>query len=577
MAKVIEAQGAAGGDPLGRWAQLGGGVEDGGNALGALDAREREQAMSAAIERNRAAAGHGATQQQRPKQVAHQRAANNARDSGAVYANTANAQAANLSPWTGSLPLVSDAELWGSGGAPSPLDWHTPTAAAGEDSERLEAVREAFLHSWDGYVEAAYGMDELQPKSAKGKNSFGGLGATVIDALDTAIIMGCERCVEKARAWIAGLSFDRQYDASTFETTIRVVGGLIAAYDLTGDKLYLDKATECADHLMPAFNTEAGIPYNQVNLRTGKGKNPSWTQRSSTLAEFGTEQLEFVALTQRTGDPKYQDAVERVVQVLRDRMPADGLYPLYMNPNTALFTSKKVSFGAMGDSFYEYLLKTWIAGGKTPAVGLYKAMWDKTMEGMIGTLFKRSSPGNLLYIAERNGNKLVDKMDHLACFVPGMLLLGSEGPNEERFLQLAKDFTHTCVEMYFRQPTGLSPELVKFREGDDFVSGAHHNLLRPETVESVFYLWRRTGDPMYREWAWRIFQAFQTNCRAKLGYAGLKDVRHTPPQQDDTMQSFWLAETLKYLYLTFSDSAVIPLDKFVLNTEAHPIRITPRA
>jgi mannosyl-oligosaccharide alpha-1,2-mannosidase len=96
-------------------------------------------------------------------------------------------------------------------------------------------------------------------------------------------------------------------------------------------------------------------------------------------------------------------------------------------------------------------------------------------------------------------------------------------------------------------------------------------------VESVFYLWRRTGDPMYREWAWRIFQAFQTNCRAKLGYAGLKDVRHTPPQQDDTMQSFWLAETLKYLYLTFSDSAVIPLDKFVLNTEAHPIRITPRA
>lgn len=98
--------------------------------------------------------------------------------------------------------------------------------------------------------------------------------------------------------------------------------------------------------------------------------------------------------------------------------------------------------------------------------------------------------------------------------------------------------------------------------------------MRPETVESLFYLWRFTGNTMYQDWGWDIFQAFEKNSRLETGYVGLTDVN--TGAKDNLMQSFFLAETLKYLYLLFSPPSVIPLDKWVFNTEAHPLKIVPR-
>jgi len=114
----------------------------------------------------------------------------------------------------------------------------------------------------------------------------------------------------------------------------------------------------------------------------------------------------------------------------------------------------------------------------------------------------------------------------------------------------------------------------EFRGGHDFVNGANHNLQRPETVETLFYLWRITKDPIYREWGWEIFQAFEKHCKVESGgYAGLHNVASPNPPKDDTQQTFFLAETLKYLYLLFCPDNVIPLDEYVFNTEAHPFRI----
>lgn len=104
--------------------------------------------------------------------------------------------------------------------------------------------------------------------------------------------------------------------------------------------------------------------------------------------------------------------------------------------------------------------------------------------------------------------------------------------------------------------------------------GTSWNIMRPETVESFMYLWRKTGDQKYRDWGWDIFQAFETQTKLPTGYTGLRDVN--TGEKDDKMQTFFLAETLKYLYLLFSPSTVIPLDEWVFNTEAHPMRITPR-
>ena len=98
--------------------------------------------------------------------------------------------------------------------------------------------------------------------------------------------------------------------------------------------------------------------------------------------------------------------------------------------------------------------------------------------------------------------------------------------------------------------------------------------LRPETVESLFFMWRLTRDETWRERGWKIFVALQQQCRTASGYAALKDVRRRR-SHEDSMPSFWMAETLKYLYLLFSEDDVLPLDQWVFNTEAHPFRVEP--
>ncbi|KAM7254215.1 hypothetical protein ACFE04_031897 [Oxalis oulophora] len=472
------------------------------------------------------------------------------------------------------------------------------------DVERRQKVKEAMIHAWTSYEKYAWGFDELQPQSKSGVNSFGGLGATLIDSLDTLYIMGLKDQFQRARDWVVNtLDFDKDYEASVFETTIRVVGGLLSTYDLSGDEVFLEKARDIADRLLPAWNTPTGIPYNIINLARGHPHNHGWTGVStlfypsscsafhpnrkgnvayaerigdSILADSASEQLEFIALSQRTGEPKYQQKVEKVILELNKTFPDNGLLPIYISPDRGPGSFGTMTFGAMGDSFYEYLLKAWIQGNQTASVKLYREMWEKSMKGLLG-LVKRSKPSSFAYICEKNGQSMSDKMDELACFAPGMLALGSfgYGPGEsEKFLKLAEELAWTCYNFYQSTPTKLAGENYFFRDGEDMNVGTSWNILRPETVESLFYLWRFTGNKTYQEWGWNIFQAFEKQSRIESGYVGLKDVHNG--MKDDMMQSFFLAETLKYLYLLFSPPSVIPLDEWVFNTEAHPLKIVTR-
>lgn len=445
------------------------------------------------------------------------------------------------------------------------------------DSQRREKVKDAMVHAWSSYEKYAWGHDELQPQSKNGVDSFGGLGATLIDSLDTLYIMGLDEQFQKAREWVANsLNFNKNYDASVFETTIRVVGGLLSTYDLSGDKIFLEKAKDIADRLLPAWDTSSGIPFNIINLQHGNPHNPGWTGGDSILADSGTEQIEFIALSQRTGDPKYQQKVENVITELNKTFPADGLLPIYINPHRGTTSYSTITFGAMGDSFYEYLLKAWIQGNKTDSVKRYREMWETSMKGLL-TLVRRSTPSSFAYICEKIGNSVTDKMDELACFAPGMLALGSSGygPDEsKKFLSLAEELAWTCYNFYQSTPTKLAGENYFFHAGQDMSVGTSWNILRPETVESLFYLWRLTGNKTYQEWGWNIFQAFEKNSRIESGYVGLKDVNSGV--KDNMMQSFFLAETLKYLYLLFSPPTVISLDEWVFNTEAHPLKIVTR-
>ncbi|OWM89041.1 hypothetical protein CDL15_Pgr023887 [Punica granatum] len=441
---------------------------------------------------------------------------------------------------------------------------------------RAAKVKDAMLHAWSSYEKFAWGFDELQPQTKDGVDTFGGLGATVVDALDTLFIMGLNEQFQRARQWVAtSLDFNKDYDASVFETTIRILGGLLSAHDLSGDKMFLEKATELADRLLPAWNTPSGINLNRVNLATGQAHNANG--KYTVLAEVGTEQLEFIALSQRTNDTKYQQKVENVIKKLQKSFPVDGLVPINIDPKTGRPSPSIITFGGGGDSFYEYLLKAWVQGNKTEAVNFYREMWETSIVKGLQSLIRRTTPSSYAYICEKDGNTLIDTMDELACFVPGMLALGSPGfaPRQaKRILSLAEELARTCYNFYQMTKTKLAGENYGFNPGKDISLNTPYNILRPETVESLFYLWRLTGNNTYREFAWNIFQAFEKHSKLKTGYVGLEDVN--TGEQDNLQQSFFLAETLKYLYLLFSPPSVIPLDQWVFNTEAHPLKIVTR-
>ncbi|MED6207566.1 Mannosyl-oligosaccharide 1 2-alpha-mannosidase mns2 [Stylosanthes scabra] len=476
----------------------------------------------------------------------------------------------------------------------------TESISADDDSisaQRREKVKDAMLHAWKSYEKYAWGMDELKPFSRIGVDSFGGLGATLVDSLDTLYIMGLHTEFQKATEWIEkSFSLRKNIEVSVFETTIRfcslvhsslvdllsfvafrILGGLLSAYDLSGEEVFLEKSKELAERILPAWDTPSGIPYNRINLEYGRPTNPKWTRGSSILADSGSEQLEFIALSQRTNDPKYQETAEKVIERFRTIFPADGLLPIYINPQTGINPTGTITFGAMGDSFYEYLLKAWIQGNKTEAVKYYREMWETSVQGL-QSMIRRSNPSSFAYISEKLGDTVYDKMDELACFVPGMLALGASGYDDteeaDKIMTLAEELARTCYNFYQSTESKLAGENYYFREGEDMVVGTSWNIQRPETIESLFYLWRLTGNNTYREWGWDIFEAFESNSRIASGYVGLKDV-HTGAQ-DDMMQSFFLAETLKYLYLLFSPPSVISLDEWVFNTEAHPLRIRTR-
>ncbi|KAI3429765.1 hypothetical protein D9Q98_010078 [Chlorella vulgaris] len=469
-------------------------------------------------------------------------------------------------------------QLYGTLASSFPQRPDPPIVELSEDelASRREAVRAAMLHSWRGYEKYAWGNDELCPVTLKGKNGFGGLGATMIDALDTLHMMGFMDEYTKAAAWVrAEMPLDTSFDASVFETIIRVVGGMLAAHDMTGDQWMVDRAQQVADRILPAYNTPTGIPLNIINLATQVAKNPTWNQRASTLSEFGTHQLEFWRLSESTGNRTYADLAEGTIRHLHKLMPDQGLMPLFISPTTGNFTVRRISFGALGDSYYEYLLKMWLLQGKQD--DMYRSMWETAMDEMIEKLVFTSKEG-LVYVAEFDRNLVKHKFDHLVCFVPGMLALGAHsgavtGAKAEAYMRLAGDLTHTCWQMYHRMPSGLSPEYVTFTPQGMKV-GAAYNMLRPEALEAMWYMWRLTHDWKYRVWAWEIFQAFETHSKAEAGYSGVKDVRAAEPVHDDTQQSFFLAETLKYLFLLFSDDSSFNMDEWVLNTEAHPLKVS---
>ncbi|KAG0047812.1 mannosyl-oligosaccharide alpha-1,2-mannosidase [Gryganskiella cystojenkinii] len=476
--------------------------------------------------------------------------------------------------------------------------------------ERKNKVKAAFLHSWNAYRRDAWGKDEYHPVSKYGTNMISkGQGFTIVDSLDTILLMGLDKEFEEARAWVRDeLDFDQNGEVNLFETTIRVLGGLLSAYDQSGkDPIFLRKAVDLADRLMGAFETTSGIPYASVHLGDKRGV-PGHERGISSTAEVATLQLEFKYLSFLTNNDKYWKAAENVILKMKDLDTLDGLVPIFINPYTGNFHGEEIRLGSRGDSYYEYLIKQYLQTGKKESV--YKDMYEHAIGGVKKHLLGRTIPHNFLFIGEINRHEpknLSPKMDHLVCFLGGTMALAStEGHSldastfprsrldrvQEEEFKMGEELTESCYEMYRQTETGLAPEIVYWVEkeeqvrgrsllqhspGSDFIINDRdgHNWLRPETVESLFYMWRLTGDDKYRHWGWNIFEAIEKYSKVSTGgYSSIHDIRRADNIRfSDKMETFFLAETLKYFYLLFGSTDVLPLDKYVFNTEAHPLPV----
>ncbi|KAL5989965.1 Mannosyl-oligosaccharide 1,2-alpha-mannosidase mns3 [Asimina triloba] len=493
-------------------------------------------------------------------------------------------------------------------------------------------VKEAFNHAWSGYRKYAMGFDELMPLSQKGTDGLGGLGATIVDALDTAMIMGMDEVVSEAGNWIERHLAERineKGSVNLFETTIRVLGGLLSAFHLSGGdpertkdwgssktfkgpkpEVYLETAKALADRLLAAFTlSPTSIPFSDVDLRRHSA-HPAPDGLSST-SEVSTLQLEFNYLSAISGVPKYGIEAMKVLEHLRTLPKVEGLVPIYISPSSGQFSGENIRLGSRGDSYYEYLIKVWLQKGtsRDDHLKYLHDMYEEAMKGVRHLLVQKSIPKGLVFVGELpyGLGSFSPKMDHLVCFLPGTLALGAtkgftkKAAMESNLLnfddlenlKLAEDLAKTCFEMYSVTSTGLAPEIAYFHTEGHSVGGLEggnrsseyihdivikpadqHNLLRPEMVESLFILHRITEDPKYREWGWQIFEAFEKYTKVDSGgYTSLDDVTVIPPHRRDKMETFFLGETLKYLYLLFGDSNILPLDKFVFNTEAHPFPV----
>ncbi|EFO27280.2 hypothetical protein LOAG_01198 [Loa loa] len=276
----------------------------------------------------------------------------------------------------------------------------------GPQNDKQKAVVEAFKHAWKGYKKYAWGHDHLKPVT-KSYNDWFGLGLTIVDSLSTAIIMGLNDEFEEGRNWVAeSLSFEKNHFVSFFETTIRVLGGLLSAYHLSGDQIFVHRAQDLGSRLTAAYATSSPVPYSDVSLTNREGRQPSWNTYCS-LSEVTSVQLELRDLSRVTNNSTYEMLAFRTSEHVHNEgcQEYDGLCGMFISPVTGRFKEHvTVTMGARADSYYEYLLKQWLQTGKT--MDWLKNDYNQSMAAMEKYLLRYTKPNNFAFVGEIIGDNV---------------------------------------------------------------------------------------------------------------------------------------------------------------------------
>ncbi|HEU5240254.1 MAG TPA: glycoside hydrolase family 47 protein [Pyrinomonadaceae bacterium] len=450
------------------------------------------------------------------------------------------------------------------------LSTTAPTFAQ-QRTQLQNQVRAEFVHAWNGYKKYAWGHDDLKPLSKTYHDWYAEpLLMTPVDALDTMILMGLKDDARSTREYIAAhLSFDKDISVQNFEITIRLLGGLLSSYQMTGDRRLLNLAEDLGNRLLPVFESPTGLPYRYVNLKTGKVRG-----EVTNPAEAGTLMIEFGTLAKLTNRRIFYDKAKRaLVETYKRRSPI-GLVGTWINVETGQWTNTDSHISGAIDSYYEYLLKCAILFGDQDC----RKMWEDSIAAINQYLRdekKEPAKPELWYgHADMNSGKRTETTyGALDAFFPAVLALSGD-------LNRASLLQDSSYKMWMKH--SIEPEEIDYSTIE--VKSAGYPL-RPEIIESTYYLYHyatagtrasraqaaaKLDAKHYQQMGAMMWRDFVRYCRTGEGYAALKSV--VTKEQSDSMQSFLFAETFKYFYLLFAPARTLDFDKFIFNTEAHPIR-----
>eukprot|EP00271_Cylindrocystis_brebissonii_P003779 TRINITY_DN15030_c0_g1_i1.p1 TRINITY_DN15030_c0_g1~~TRINITY_DN15030_c0_g1_i1.p1 ORF type:complete len:590 (-),score=76.24 TRINITY_DN15030_c0_g1_i1:830-2599(-) len=454
------------------------------------------------------------------------------------------------------------------------------TGHAMSEAERLataQDVRDMFHHAYDNYMLYAFPHDELKPLSKSYTDSLGELGnlemehlsltyngtaLTLVDSLSSLAILGNATEFEKAVRWVgANLHFDWDVRVNVFEVNIRVLGGLISAHTLAvnpgsglmrgpydGSLLWL--AEDLGRRLLPAFDTPTGIPYAWVNLKHGVREGE--TGESST-AGCGSLILEFGMLSRLTGNPIFEDAALLALRKLWSMRSPLNLVGTTLDVRSGQWLQHSSGIGAGVDSFYEYLAKAHFIFGGDEYWSMFQMAYAAVQQ------YYRAGPW--YHEADiRTGRTTYRQFTSLQAFWPALQVMvgdiASANETHRHFFGVWQKFG-VFPERYL-----LDHEMVHPTE--------RYYPLRPELAESTWALFQATRDPWYREVGKEIAASLRKRTQVSGGFASVRDV--ITGELEDHQHSFFLAETLMYLYLLFDDSFLNGRN-VVFSTEGHPLPV----
>jgi mannosyl-oligosaccharide alpha-1,2-mannosidase len=445
--------------------------------------------------------------------------------------------------------------------------------------DRRSAVLQLTRKCWNSYRKYAWKRDVLLPLSGAGGDQFSGWAATLVDSLDTLWIMGLRDEFDEAVAAVAEIDFGSSTSdqVNIFETNIRYLGGLLAAYDLSGREVLLHKAVELGDLIYGGFNTKNRMPVDNIDFQAAQLGSGLIVENEVVSASPGTLTLELTRLSQLTGDAKYYDAISNIVELFyrgQNQTTLPGLFPMWVSmAREDVATGSTFTLGGCADSLYEYFPKmhALLAGAEPRFIALTQGFMDAAKRHLF---FRPMVPDNDDILI--SGNVIIDQAgsphldpetEHLTCFIGGTFALAGRLLGSEEDVQVGARLARGCVYAYKAFPTGMMPERLNMvacaradscrwdeerwrAESEKRLEYKPHlprgfttakdprYILRPEAIESVFYMWRITGDPEWQAAAWDMFQAVAKGTATELGSASVQDVTVAMTQlpQEDYME-----------------------------------------